>query len=551
MTTLIDLLNNQTRTLGTKVAFRYGTGDEPKQMTWAQYGNDIAAIALALDSRGIGRGSSVAILANGSVPYFVVDLASCVLGSKSASIYPTNTPEQIQYVLENSDSTIIFADSDAQIAKIRAMSADAPQVTVVAFAGSGADLTYEELLAQGRALVESRPQRYEELCAALTPADPGCIIYTSGTTGAPKGAVLSQGALVTEMTGLQAAVPQPGEYRVLSYLPMAHIAERLLSIYGMLVYGGEIWFGTVDTLRADLAKARPTRFLGVPRVWEKFEEALKTKIPDSHSLPPETVAGVLKTLGLENVTTAFSGAAPIATTTLDYFAGFGIEILEAYGMTETCGVTTVNRPGESKIGTVGQTLPGVDHKIADDGEILSRGTGFTEYLKNPDATAEALRGGWVHSGDLGTLDDEGYLTITGRKKDLIITAGGENIAPGNIQLLLTGSHYISQAIVIGDRRKFVSALLTISEEAITPWAQDHGLGELSMSELVKSEQVRDLIDAEVAEANTKLARVSRIREYRILPRDLSIESGELTPTMKVKRTVVEANFSDTIEDIYS
>ncbi len=549
--TLTEMLNDNVAALGDAPALRYKDGEGWGVRTWAEYGAEVRALALAFDARGLANGSSIAVISGAIPEYFVIDMAAAAIGARTGSIYETSSAEQILYVVENCDAPIIFCQNDAQVAKVLAVRSSVPDLVIANIDGESGDVTYAELVSKGRELDAANPGRYQELCAALTPEDIACIIYTSGTTGPPKGALLSHGSLIKELAGLSEILPNKTEYRALAYLPLAHVAERLVSLYGQLNNGGEIWFSTVPTLGADLAACRPTWFLAVPRVWEKFEEGLRSKVPDPNALPAEAKVGVVAMLGLDKLDYALTGAAPLGEQTMQYFKDLGIEILDAYGMTETSGVSAMSRPGQVKMGTVGQTLPGIDVKIADDGEIMMRGANMSGYLKRPEATAEAIEDGWMHSGDLGSFDDEGYLSITGRKKDLIITAGGENISPSNIQLLLSASPYISQALVIGDKRRFISALITLAPEIVGPWAAENGLGDLSMAELAEAPQVRELIDKAVAEANSHLARVQQVRKYQILPRDFTIEDGELTPTMKLKRNVVEDSFAATIEDIYS
>ena len=553
MNTLADLFTARVAELGDAPALHVKVGDEWQTTTWAEYGAEARALTLALNERGVKRGSSVALISDAKPAFFAVEMATVSLGAKSASIYQTNSAEQVLYVIQNSEANIIFAEDDAQVAKINSIRDQVEgDLLVVAFNGETGDISYPDLLAQGEALDAANPEKFAEISHAGQIDDPACIIYTSGTTGLPKAALISHRSILTTLDAVEDEWAIPGvPFRVVSYLPLAHIAERVMSFYSQLKSGGEVFFSTVPTIKEDLAVAKPTRFLAVPRVWEKFEEALAAKIPDPSVLSTEQRAGVLAMLGMDQIRIAVSGAAPISVDTINYFGGLGIEILEVYGMTETTGLTVANPVGAAKVGTVGKPVKGVEVQIADDGEILIRGANFSGYLKNPEATAEALEGGWMHSGDLGSMDEYGYITITGRKKDLIITAGGENIAPNNIQLLLARSPYISQAVVIGDKRRFISALITLTEETIMPWAAENGLEGASYEEVTKSPQVLALVDAAVEEANTHLARVSQVRKFVILPRDLSLEDGELTPTMKIKRNIVEINHEAAIESIYA
>lgn len=540
----------QVQRQGAAPALKWREDSEWQTMSWSEYGERSRAITLAFDHRGLRRGGSVAVISSCRPEYFITDMATAAIGANTASIYLTSTAEQIRYVLENSDARIICCEDNEQVAKVNQIREGFPQLLVVGYSGSDADVSFDELLVEGQTLIEEYPNRFDELRAVVEPTDTACIIYTSGTTGLPKAALISHRAILTVLGAIDDAFPPGTEFRALSYLPLAHIAERVMSMYPQLIDGGEVWFSKVDTLKQDLADCKPTRLLAVPRVWEKFEEALRKFVPDPKALPDEHRVGLLTMLGMDQVQFAISGAAPISVDTLTYFADLGIEILEVYGMTESTGLSTANPPGQTKVGTVGKAVKGVEVKIADDGEVLIRGALFSGYHKNTDATEEALLDGWMQSGDLGSMDEDGYITITGRKKDLIITAGGENVAPSQIQLLLMRSPYISQALVVGDRRRFISALITLSEETLRPWAEGNGLGELTMAQLAETSEVRKLIDDAVATANGHLARAHQIRKYEILPRDFTIEGGELTPTMKLKRRVVEDEYSELIEKLY-
>lgn len=552
-TTLVDLFNNQVAANGDAPALRYRDGDDWATITWKQYGEKVHATALALEARGVRAGDSVAIISGPRPEFFVTEIASNALGAKSASIYQTNSAEQVLYVLDNSDAQTIFVENADQAAKIAKIRDEVPGLLVVSYADDSGDVSFADLLAEGTELVAAQPGRYDELAKTVDAQSAACIIYTSGTTGLPKAALINHESVMTVLDAIDKEWSFPGsEFRVLAYLPLAHIAERAMSMYSQLKVGGEVWFGDITNLTPDLQAARPTRFLAVPRVWEKLEEALRAKVPTAAGLPEENKLAIRAMLGLDKIDVAISGAAPISPETLQYFTDLGVELVEVFGMTETTGLATANPLGAQKIGTVGKPVFGIEVKIADDGEILIKGANFSGYLKNPEATAEALdEDGWMHSGDLGSIDEEGYISITGRKKDLIITAGGENISPSLIQMLLGRSPYISQAVVIGDKRRFISALITLSEEAIRPWAVENGLGELSMAELSQNDQVRALIEQAVADANDSLARVQQVRKFEILPSDFSIEADELTPTLKLKRNVIENHYGEVIESIYA
>jgi len=549
--TVVDLFRARVEKSGDRPALRHRVGSDWQTTNWSAYGEQVTALALALDHRGIGRHDTAAIISSCRPEYFICDLASNWVGAASASIYVTSTPAQIAYVLDNAESRIIFCEDDEQVAKTDLIRGDFPNLLTVGFTGDTADLSFAELLAEGRDHLATEPERPAELSQVAQPGDPACLIYTSGTTGQPKGALIPHSTVLRIVEALRLAFPTGTPFRTVSYLPLAHIAERNVSLYSQLLQGGEVWFGSVPTLADDLRAARPTRLLGVPRVWEKFATALHTRAPVPGELTAAERRAALASIGLEQVDVAITGAAPISVDTISYFHALGLELLEAYGMTETGGFSTSNPRNAARLGTVGTAVSGVDVRLADDGELLIRGANFSGYHKNPEATAAALDDGWMHSGDVATIDGDGYVTITGRKKDLIITAGGENIAPAPIQLLLTRSPLIAQALVIGDRRRFVSALLTLSEPDLRARLVDPDLTGLPIAALAGHPAVRALIESEVVEANSHLARVQQIRRFAICDRDFTMDSGELTPTMKLRRDGIERNWSVEIEAMYA
>ncbi|HEY4409382.1 MAG TPA: AMP-dependent synthetase/ligase, partial [Acidimicrobiia bacterium] len=421
-------------------------------------------------------------------------------------------------------------------------------------------------------------------------------IYTSGTTGRPKAVMLTQDNLA--WTAAQACELAKGVRtdRLVSYLPLSHVAEQMFTIHIAAVAGYPVYFAeSLDRLNANLVEVEPTLFFGVPRVWEKFHAGVveKLKEPGGSGVSPGKIAGVKarlveqatavgrrvvgalcegkrpgltdaaqfsffervvhskvqQGLGLDKCRLCVSGAAPVSKEILEFFAGFGMPVYEVYGQSEDCGPTTFNIPGRARFGTVGPAFPGVEVKIAADGEILVRGRNvFAGYAKDPEATAETLADGWLHTGDLGEFDGDGFLTITGRKKDIIITAGGKNVAPKLLEGGLRNHPLVSEAVVIGDRRKFLTALVTLDAEAVVKFRAERGLTDLGSPG--RSPEIRAEIQQVVDSVNTEMARVEQIKKFTILPRDLSIADGELTPTLKVKRNVVTAHFEAEIEAMY-
>ncbi len=588
-TTIVELFNARVEALRDKPALRSKRSDETwTTSSWTDYGEEVRALALALRSEGIGRGDSVAVLSNNRAEYNIIDMATMAAGAVAVPIYSTNSAEQVQYILEHCEAKVIFCDDEGQLAKVnevRDSLADLKKV-VSLFSADDADTSYDQLLEAGKSITASDSGAYDRACVDIKADDLACLIYTSGTTGSPKGVMLSHSNIMWTCNSLL-QVFHPPVARFLSFLPMAHIAERMVSHYAMIHLGGETCFGGgAPTLREDLAAVRPTLFFAVPRVFEKVEVALKqrfseltgvqkvlvdkalhvgTRVVEAqqsgqsaglvdnvlHTVLDKIVFGkVRREIGLDKVEVLISGAAPIHSETLTFFHAMGLPIAEVYGQTEDCGPTTLNPPEAIKIGTVGKAVPGVEVKIASDEEVLVRGGNvFVGYFKNQAATDEMLEGGWMHSGDLGSLDDDGYLTITGRKKDLIITAGGKNISPSNLEAGVKKSKYISQVVVIGDKRKFLSALVTLDAETIQPWAKKRGVSD-DLTVLAESPEVVHLVQTAVDVANSAVSHAEGIKKFTILPADFTQEADEITPTLKVKRSVVEGKYAQQIDAMY-
>ena len=451
-------------------------------------------------------------------------------------------------------------------------------------------MSWEQLLANGFKYGSDHPKSYDEAIAALKPEDLATLVYTSGTTGPPKGAMLTHANIVWTCGALNNVLTVSPDERKLSYLPLSHIAERMVGHFTHLYGGGETWFAqSIDTLREDLQACKPTIFFGVPRVWEKFHAgivALLESLPEEQrdmaqqalqlglkrvealqagtSLPPELeekyqeadgklFALARGALGLDQAWGLVSGAAPINAEVLRFFHAIGLPVAEVYGQTEDNGPTSINPPDRIKIGTVGPPIPGVEVKIAPDGEVLVRGGNVGPgYYKNDEATRELIDAeGFMHSGDIGEFDSDGYLRITDRKKDLIITAAGKNIAPQVLENMLKYSPWISQVVVIGDRRPFLTALITLDQEKVTQFAEQKSIPFSDFAELSHHPDIQQLIEIAVAETNEQLARVEQIKKWIVLERDFLQEQDEMTPTMKVRRKAIVEKYADTIEGMYS
>ena len=576
---------------GDRVAVRFQRDGEWRQLTFAEVAEIVDEIALGLVGLGIERGDRVALLANTRPDWTFSSLAISRAGAVVVPIYPTNSPEECEWVAGNSDARIVICEDAGQAAKIDKVRSGLPDLEHVVLidpgpagdpspAGDDGHITIDTLREQGRGGDRSELDRR---CAAVAPADPYTIIYTSGTTGAPKGVVLSHGNCASVGVMCQEIGFVTEEDLSYLYLPLAHVFALTVQLASFDVGTGIVyWGGDTQQIIAEAIQTSPTYFPSVPRIFEKLyalalsmaesEEQLRGAVEvglkvrklhrDGDEVPAELQAAYdraeealyAKVRGLfgGKLEKAVSGAAPISVEILEFFYACGVPVLEGWGMTETTALGTVNTLEHMRLGTVGRALPGVELKIADDGEILIKGPNvFREYWRNPDATSDTFTDdGWLQTGDLGSIDDDGYMTITGRKKDIIITAGGKNLTPANLENDLKQSRWVSQAVMYGDRRPYPVALITLDPEEIAPWAKERGLPE-DMASLVQADEIKQLIQEVLDRANAKYAQVEQIKKFALLDHDLTQESGTLTPTLKLKRNVVHERYADVFEGLYA
>jgi long-chain acyl-CoA synthetase len=568
-----------------RVAVRSKHGDAWQDRTFAEVSEIVDEIALGLIALGLEPGDRVSLLCNTRPEWTYSSLAISRTGAVVVPVYSTNSADECEWVVGNSDSRIVICEDSGQAAKIAEVRDRLEQLERVVVidppdAKDDGSHTIEQLRERGQ---NGDRAELERRCEAVAPADPYTIIYTSGTTGRPKGVVLSHGncasvgVMVEEIEFIN-----EGELTYL-YLPLAHAFALTVQLASFDVGSGIVYFGgDPQQIVPELMQVKATYMPSVPRIFEKIYALAQAMAEDPQQLEnavelgmkvnrmrqngedvpdelkpaldraEEALYGKVRGLFGNSLTKAVSGAAPIAKEILEFFYACGVPVLEGWGMTETTAVGAVNTLENLKFGTVGRAMPGVEFKIADDGEILIKGPNvFSEYWRNPEATKETFtEDGWLMTGDLGSLDEDGYLSITGRKKDIIITAGGKNLTPSNIENDLKQSRYISQAVMYGDRRPYPVVLITLDAEEIIPWAKQNDLPE-DMSELVHTDQVRDLVQKELDRSNAKYAQVEQVKKFALLDHDLTQESGELTPTLKLKRNVVNERYEDVFDSLYN
>ncbi len=557
--------------------------------SWRTYVDEVRTAARALIGLGFQPGHTVCILGFNRPEWVIADMAAMCAGGVPAGIYTTCSPEEVQYIVHHAESGIVFLEDASQWEKIKAQRANLPLLRhVVMFKDAPAIddalvMSWEQFVAKAEGVDAGE---IDARVAALEASQNATLIYTSGTTGPPKAVTLTHENLAwTSKSGLKVVDANDTDSN-LSYLPLSHIAEQVFTIHIPATVGSQVYFAEDFAKVADnLKEVQPTLVFGVPRVWEKFYAGVSAKLAQATGLKARLAAwaqdvgrrandvknrggqpsGLLAlqyrladkliyskikpALGLGNLRFGVSGAAPIAKEILEFFAGLDIMIYEVYGQSEDTGPTTFNLPGRTRFGTVGPPFPGVEVKIAEDGEILVRGPNvFKGYLKDQAATDEALIDGWLHSGDLGAFDQDGFLSITGRKKEIIITAGGKNIAPKNIEAALKNFELVSQAVVIGDRRKYLTALVTLDPDAAKRFADEHGLPIVGIH---ADPKLRAALQSGVDEVNKLFARVEHVRKFQVVGEDFSVDGGELTPTMKIKRRVVNEKYAAQIEEMYA
>jgi long-chain acyl-CoA synthetase len=578
-----------------RALFRVKEGGAWRDRSWDEVAAAAREIGHGLISLGLNAGDKVAILSDNRLDWIYTDLGILAAGGVTVTIYPSNLSHEIEYIVNHSGSRFLALSDQKQFDKVRDRKETMPGLeTVISFDPLAAEvpdvLTLAALRQRGRAHLQEQPHALDERIAALEPQDLCTMVYTSGTTGPPKGAMISHGNFlfvhhaVNQVLQLDKDRDMP-----LSILPYAHVYERIGGLYNSILSGLTISICEgLDKIAANVAEVRPTMILGAPRLYEKMYAGIRKNIAAQPPLKrrlfewaqnagrqasPYKISGRPMPLGLKlkyaaadalvfkTIKQKFGGrirffvsaAAPISKEIIEFFDTLDILIIEGWGMTETSAPSTINVPGAIKFGSVGRALPGVELKIADDGEIMVRGPNlFMGYFDKEGVIREGFEpDGWFHTGDIGRIDEDGYLYITDRKKDLIITAGGKNIAPQNLENLLKNDLYISEALVYGDRQKFLSAIVTLDEEATIDWARKEGIAFTVFADLSQKEEVKKLIESRIAVFNRNLPRHETIKKIRILDRQFLQELGEITPTMKLKRKALYQKFGPQFAEMYS
>ena len=595
--TVCDLFARTMQEYGTEPALSWGEGKTWRTLTWQEYRDRVAEAAMGLGTLGVGRGDFIAIMARNRPEHVIADMGAVHAGATPVSFYNTLAPEQIAYIAGHCDAKVAIIEGREFMERWEKVKAELPSLEHVVLIEDSEDfadyewvVSWDDLLARGREALERDGEAFERSWRGVQPDDAATLVYTSGTTGAPKGVIVTHRNVLWACESLDRTGVYPVGLRAVSYLPLAHSLERLATHYLGIFKAARIYFCPEITQVAEVVpEVHPDAFAAVPRLWEKLQAGILAAIsaePNArrkklalHALDVGRRAARLEQegrpvpiglrlqralferlvyskirqkIGLDECRMAVTGAAPISRDVLEFFLGIGLPLHEGWGMTETTAAATLTREGAVRLGTVGPPIPGVEVKLGEDGEVLIRGGLVSPgYYKDPEKTNEALdEEGWLHTGDVGALDPDGHLRIVDRKKELIITAGGKNISPANLENLLKQHPLIGQACAIGDRRPFVSALVVLDAEAAPGWARGNGVPFTDLAQFSVEPRVVQEIQRAVDEANQRVSGVERIKRFKILPAEWTVDGEELTPTLKLKRRVIHQKYAEEIEELY-
>jgi long-chain acyl-CoA synthetase len=568
-----------------------------KTITWTDWLERAREVAYALDAIGLRPGEVASVLANTSPEWNYADMGILCFGGVSSGIYPTDSVKQVEYLINDSRTRVLFVEDDEQLDKALEARARCPTLMqIVIFDMQGLDrfrdpmcVSLAEFLALGRAHRRGREALWDVMISRRRPEDLAILVYTSGTTGPPKGAMLSHRNIITQMRHAHALLTYRQDDERLAFLPMCHVAERIAGAYYSIATGVISNFAeSPQTVPENIRELQPMLFLAVPRVWERLYSGVMIALKDATAFERWAYAAAIAAgyriadarlerrnptaverigfaiaywlvlrniriaMGIDRCRALFTGAAPIAPDLIRWYLALGMNMYEVYGQTENTGLATAMPADAIKLGTVGKAVPYGEVRLSAEGEILIRGDFvFMGYFNQPDKTAQTIRDGWLHTGDVGLIDNEGYLRITDRMKDIIITAGGKNITPSEIENQLKFSPYISDAVVVGDRRPYLTCLVMIDQENVEKFAQDHAVAYTNYASLCRTREVRDLIWTEIEQVNGNFARVETIKRFHLIEQQLTPEDAELTPTMKLKRKFVNEKYRDEIEAMYT
>jgi long-chain acyl-CoA synthetase len=590
VTTLTQLLANTVKSYPKDGLLLYKKGGQYVPISTQEFGARIERLCLGLHALGFRAGDKLCLLSENRPEWTMMDFATLCAGGLTVPIYTTLVSDQVRYIIDDSDAKVVVVSNPDHWKKIEPLRSGLNKVTHYIMIDGPAPagvLSFEDLEEKGRSAGAAEPGLFDELTARVKPDHEASLIYTSGTTGVPKGVILTHGNFLSNVKAVRQVIEFTEKDVCLSFLPLSHVFERMVTftyIYAGCTVG---YAESVEAVAQNLLEVRPHIMVSVPRVFEK----IYTKVMDQVLASPaprrkiffwalkvgrkyaaRKLAGQPIPAGLRfkraiahklvfskiiartggRVRFFVSGAAPLSKEIAEFFYAMGLVILEGYGLTETSPALSVNTFENLKFGTVGKPIPGVEIRIAPDGEILARGPNVMKgYYKKDAETREVMEGGWFHTGDIGHLDEDGFVVITDRKKDLIVTSGGKNVAPQPIENLLRMSPYIANAVVIGDRRRFVSALIVPEFEKLETYARAQSIPFGNRDELVRDGRIIDFIQAEVDRATPLLASYERVKKFILLGRDFEIEQGEITPSLKVRRTIVEGKYQDLIESMYT
>ena len=597
--TLAKIFYNQAEKYEDGLALRYKEFDLWQKVSWREYYTNVKYFGLGLISLGFKERDTLNILSEDRPEWLYADLGAICVRGISVGIYPTNAPFEVEYISGHSDCKIIVVEDEEQLDKILEVRDKLPNLkkiivielrNIKKWLDDAMIISYADVVKTGRELDKKEADRFVKVIESTRPEDICVMVYTSGTTGMPKGAMMANDNIIDSIYNRIEHMGVDETHEVLCYLPLCHFAERFLSFLQAILAGYVVNFAeSIDTVNENLKEISPRYIFCPPRIWEKFHSQVSydiqdapwfkrksyfwslgvgykySRLVDNHKRVPlflkfrHWIAGLLvyrklkDMLGLKKAKIILTGAAPIAPEIIEYFHAIDCNMVEGYGQTESCGLGTQQMPGSIKIGTVGSVLQGCEVKIADNGEILIKGDGiFKGYHKEPDLTAETIdKEGWLHTGDVGEFDEDGFLKITDRIKDIIITAGGKNISPQMIENLLKFSPYIVDAVVIGDKRKYLTAMIMVDEENCSKYAIEHRIPYSTYEDLAGNPEILKMVKDQVEEVNAKLAQVETIKKFSTFKKMLKEDDSELTPTMKIKRKIIMEKFKDEIDAMYT